>query len=134
MPLARPVPSANMMWAETGQVRTRQARRRDRRVDVFIAALRDAKTRGRASRRARQQQQRLVRAARARQSGRAGSYASSRSWIDRSPAVAQKLAARPIEGEPVSTVRRRLIITSIDRQSRDVAIEQGAGRTMTDDG
>src|ERR1700693_1657285 len=46
----------------------------------------------------------------------------------------QKLATRPIEGEPVSAVRRRLIIASIDRQSREVTIEQGSGAPMTDNG
>src|SRR5438105_8565553 len=46
----------------------------------------------------------------------------------------QKLAARAIESEPVSPIRRRLIIAAIDRQSREVTIEQGSGAPMPDNG
>src|SRR5438046_4459572 len=46
----------------------------------------------------------------------------------------QKLAARAIEREPVSPIRRRLVVAAIDRQSREVTIEQGSGAPMTDNG
>src|SRR5205814_7212705 len=46
----------------------------------------------------------------------------------------QKLAARAIEREPVSPICRRLVVAAVDRQSREVTIEQGSGAPMTDDG
>jgi len=49
------------------------------------------------------------------------------------PAIAKKFSGRPVKGKPVSAVCRRLVITPIDRQSREVAIEQGAGAAVTDD-
>lgn len=76
-----------------------------------------------------------VSAVRAKQSGRTGSCAAfCLSWVDRSPAIMQKLSARLIECKPVSAVRRWLIMASTDRQSREVAIEQSAGPAVTDDG
>src|SRR6266542_1807749 len=50
-------------------------------------------------------------------SGQAGSCAFLRCCVDRSPAVIQKLAARAVESEPVSAVRRWLVVAAIDRQS-----------------
>src|SRR3954467_4511350 len=50
------------------------------------------------------------------------------------PAIMQKLSARQSEGEPVSAIRCELIITSIDRQFRDLTIEHGACPAVTDDG
>jgi len=49
------------------------------------------------------------------------------------PAIAKKLSGRPVKGKPVPAVCRGLVITPIDRQSREVAIEQGAGAAVTDD-
>src|SRR5438477_11320362 len=46
----------------------------------------------------------------------------------------QKLAACAIESEPVSPICRRLVVAAVDRQSREVTIEQGSGAPMTDNG
>src|SRR5437763_13630116 len=35
---------------------------------------------------------------------------------------------------PVSPIRRRLVVAAIDRQSREVTIEQGSGAPVTDNG
>jgi hypothetical protein len=45
-----------------------------------------------------------------------------------------QITARPIECEPVSTIGRRLIMTSADWQPGEVAIEQCSGDPMTDNG
>jgi hypothetical protein len=44
----------------------------------------------------------------------------------------QEFSACSVEGEPVSTIRRGLIVTPIDWQSRKATIEQCSGAPMTD--
>src|ERR1700688_450563 len=64
--------------------------------------------------------------------GRSGSCAFLRWCVDRAPAVIQKFSTRAVEREPVSAIRRWLVVAAIDRMSREVTIEQGSGAPVTD--
>ena len=54
--------------------------------------------------------------------------------INRLPAVMQKFSGRPVEGEPVSAIRCRLVVPAINRPSCKMAVEQSAGAAMTYNG
>ena len=70
----------------------------------------------------------------ASRSRRAGSRVFLCRCVDRLPAIIQKLAARSIEGKPASAIRRWLIVLPINRQPREVAVEQGSRAAVANDG
>src|SRR6202040_175930 len=54
--------------------------------------------------------------------------------VDRLPPVIQELSRCAVECEPVSTIRRGLLVPPADRESGEMAIEQCPRAPMTDNG